>query len=156
MYRITTSLAFFLACFPGLLLASDAGVSAILSPASSCGFSPAEPIRVAITNYGPDPIASVDLVYFIDGVAGGVETFTAGLAAGATSEYTFATPADLSGGALWSISARTLLPADTNPGNDSLSVLVASAPATALPLADQFEFYAPTATVFTSGLVNLT
>lgn len=155
MFRLTTSFALFLLALPNLLWASDAGVSALLSPSGTCGFSSSEPIKVAITNFGSDPLTSVDLVYYIDGISSPIETYSGGLAVGATAEFTFSALADLSAGTTWTIAARTLLAADTDTGNDSLSVSIASVAAAALPLVDQFEFYVPTATVFTSGLVNL-
>jgi hypothetical protein len=78
---------------------------------------------VTIQNFGLVTQTSIPVYYAVDTGGAVGETFVGSLAPGATTSYTFATPANLVAGP-HTIIAYTLLPGDADPSNDGASLNV--------------------------------
>jgi len=97
----------------------DLGVISILSPISS-SLGNSESVRIQIRNYGTEAQSNFQVFYQIDNGTVITETFTGTINPGSTSDYTFATKADLSiQEAIYIIKAGTLLSGDQDVNNDS-------------------------------------
>jgi hypothetical protein len=134
---------------PSQLYATDAGVSMFLHPTGdACGFGSAELIEVEITNFSVNPIPMLGAVLEVDGVASSTESVPGTLAPGATVNYTFTTTADLSAAGPHVIRAWSVIAADTDPTNDTLSITVSNDVGVSLPVDEFFDSYPNGATTF--------
>jgi PKD repeat protein len=106
----------------------DMGISAHLSPESSCGLTDAESITVDVKNYGFLPQADVPVHYQVDGGTIVNEIVPGTIDAGETVTYTFSTTADLSTPDAYDIAVWTSLPLDTITTNDSIMWTVNNIP----------------------------
>lgn len=101
--------------------ATDAGITALLSPGNACSFSNAEEVVVEVTNFGTQSISSLDLAYSLNGQEPVVETLNLAIDSGETFEYTFNATLDLIAGGNNVLSVYTLLEGDEFEGNDGLN-----------------------------------
>jgi hypothetical protein len=97
--------------------AADASVESIVSPLKP-GNKPVV-ISAVVRNYSNAPITNFPIAYKINGGIEVVENVTATIAAAATTTFTFATKADLSLPADYTIEVYTKLLGDTDATNDS-------------------------------------
>ncbi len=137
-------------------LPSDVGVSAIVSPFSSCGDDAAAAVSVLLRNYGTLPQSSFNVSFSVEGPglsASMSENIGAlNIAAGEQLLYTFSSPIDLSADGVYTLSAWTELPTDAYSLNDSSSLIFENLP-TALGLisgdiAEDFDSYVPGSIIF--------
>lgn len=102
----------------------DLAVISIDSPITGA-LSNNEYITITIQNLGEADATGFDISYQIDNGSVISETYTGTLVSGATEQYEFTTPADLSTeGQVYSITSTSLLTGDEDPTNDSTSVEV--------------------------------
>ena len=99
----------------------DAGLTRILAPASSCGFSNEEELIVEVKNFGVQPISDFQIAYSLNGADPVVETITESIAYNDAYEYTFTSTLDLTQQDDNVISVWTMLDNDEYPANDSLA-----------------------------------
>lgn len=112
--------------------AVDLVVDKVISPVSAMGLTDKETVKVNVTNNGADASSAFMMAYSINGGAPVVEEVGSELAAGASMEYTFKTPADLSTARQkYTIKAYAIDANDINNANDTTTVTVKhKAPAT--------------------------
>ena len=102
----------------------DLAVISIDSPISGA-LTSNENIIITIQNLGEADATGFDISYQIDNGSEVTETFAGTIASGAIEQYTFATQADLSiEGQEYTITATSLLTADEDTANDSISIQV--------------------------------
>ena len=103
----------------------DAGVTALLSPGSSCAAGAAMPVKIRIQNYSGLALGNFNVAYRINkGPAVVQNVGSLSIRPGANAEFTFTATANLSAPGNYFFDVYTLLPEDTHPGNDTLSVEV--------------------------------
>ena len=103
---------------------ADLAVISIDSPISGA-LTSNENIIITIQNLGEADATGFDVSYQIDNGSEVTETFAGTIASGAIEQYTFATQADLSiEGQEYTITASSLLTADEDTANDSISIQV--------------------------------
>tara|TARA_B100000768_G_C11277327_1_gene376607 strand:+ start:194 stop:3127 length:2934 start_codon:yes stop_codon:yes gene_type:complete len=103
---------------------ADLAVISIDSPISGA-LTSNENIIITIQNLGEADATGFDVSYQIDNGSEVTETFAGTIASGAIEQYTFATQADLSiEGQEYTITATSLLTADEDTANDSISIQV--------------------------------
>lgn len=104
------------------MFAQDLAAVAVGAPATSCGLSNAEPIRVTLFNFGPNLPAgsSFNVSYTVGAGAPVVElvVLASTLLTNSTLIYTFTTTADLSAPGTYALQGAVLLAGDTNPTNN--------------------------------------
>ena len=111
----------------------DIGVSSIDSPTDGV-LTNAEDITVSIRNFGNNDIVNPMVQYSIDGVTSPAEMFVGTISAGATEPFTFAAQADLGvDGQTYTIFATTMLAGDSDPDNNSSTVMVTNAAQSCIP-----------------------
>ncbi len=98
----------------------DAGITRILSPGNSCGFSDSEEIVVEVTNFGAEDISNFDIGFELNDQNTVVETITETLGYEESIVYTFDATIDLTQGSENMISVFTMLGEDENPDNDGI------------------------------------
>lgn len=106
-------------------LEDDIGILALLSPASGCDRSSAEPVKVVIQNFGGLPQTGFDVSYSFNG--GPLVTENVGalvVEPGDTAHYTFTPTVDVSAYTAYSFSLTAQLATDLNPGNDQIQATV--------------------------------
>jgi hypothetical protein len=120
--------------------AADLSVEAVPAPLSGCDLGTAETITISIENQGTLPQSGFPVSYRVDGGAVVTETFGGTIAALSTSNYTFATPVDLSVVGVYTIEAWTSLVGDEATFNDSLTTEVTHVPeVSTFPYSEDFE-----------------
>lgn len=97
---------------------NDIGVTSIDAPVNGI-LTANEDIVITIKNFGSNDITNPEVQYTIDAGTPVVENYSGTITAGASVSFTFATQADLSVPATYTIEARTNLAGDSNPGNDT-------------------------------------
>lgn len=102
--------------------AADASVDKILSPVKP-GLKPVT-VSVDVRNYSNAAITNFPIAYRINGGTEVVETVTASIAKAATTSFSFAAKADLSTAGDYTIEVYTKLVGDTDPANDSKTVML--------------------------------
>lgn len=110
--------------FDGLAgVATDAGISALVSPATTGCYGAAENIVVTVKNYGTASISNIPVTVIVSGAATQTSNavYAGPLAAGATANFTVATLNMLTPGT-YSFNAFTSLAGDLNTPNDALPV----------------------------------
>ncbi|SFD03095.1 CARDB protein, partial [Flexibacter flexilis DSM 6793] len=106
------------------LAPNNTGITQIVSPNGSCGLSASTPVTVKIRNFGTTAQTNIPVQYTVNGGTAVTATYTGSLAAGATTEFTFPTTANLSTVGSYTIAAKTLLAGDVDPSNDGSSSTV--------------------------------
>ncbi len=103
---------------------NDVGVTTITAPTSSTTLGANETVTVTLENFGVASQSNIPLHYQIDN--GGVvnEVYNGTLTPGATTTYSFSTPADFSALGSYSLVAYTSLSGDTDLLNDTVSRVV--------------------------------
>ncbi len=96
----------------------DAGVTALITPASSCSLSKTQQITVSIKNYGIRDIKPADPLItkvVINGTKTLIDTFhtTSTIATGGTENFTFSSTADMFNKKWYHLVANTIVPGDT-------------------------------------------
>ncbi len=102
---------------------NDLGVSAITAPVSGTDLTGAENITVTVNNFGGEPKSNFDVSYDLDGTVV-TEVIVGPLAGNSSTSYTFAQTGDFSALGSYNLSAYTSLPGDSDPSNDSTSVVI--------------------------------
>lgn len=118
------------------LAPNNTGVTQIVSPTGNCGLSAASPITVKIRNFGTSTQTSIPVQYTVNGGTPVTATYTGSLAAGATTNFTFPTTANLATPGNYTIEAKTNLVGDANTTNDGVSITVTKIGAQPLPSVD--------------------
>lgn len=103
---------------------NDVGPQALAQPQSSGYLTDAEPIRVAVRNYGYAPQAGIGVSYSLNGGAPVNEVITDTIPADSVYFHTFATTEDLSAIGPYDFVVYTTLPSDTAFFNDTLRTRV--------------------------------
>jgi hypothetical protein len=123
----------------GVALADDAGLNSISAPSPMCGLTAAEDVTVEIENYGTaDITGDLDIGYTINGGSEMIATYTGGLTAGATADFTFTV--DMSANQAYEIVAYTKLSGDGLASNDTVNTITMNvAPITTYPYETTFD-----------------
>lgn len=100
----------------------DGGVASIASPLISCGLTETVQVKVNVKNFGAQPISNFPIYYKINQLNPVNETFSQTLAPGASAEYTFAEPANLSLSQPYTLIAGTNVANDNNTINNIASI----------------------------------
>jgi hypothetical protein len=131
---------------PGLIncaLAMDVGVDSIISPVLPIQFPcialNAVPVTVHIQNGGINTLTNFDVSYSFNGGPAVVETFNGSLVQAADTNYTFATPIDLSAVSNYTLLAEVTLAGDMNGNNDALLANGSVAASAMAPLVEDFQ-----------------
>jgi hypothetical protein len=131
---------------PGLIncsLAMDVGVDSIVSPILPVQFPciplTAIPVTVHIVNGGISALTNFDISYSLNGGPAVTETFSGSLAQAADTNYTFATPVDLSSLTNYTLLIEVVLSGDMNIYNDTLLGSGTVAVAAIAPLLETFQ-----------------
>ncbi|MBW6478369.1 MAG: choice-of-anchor J domain-containing protein [Bacteroidales bacterium] len=98
----------------------DAGVTRILSPGASCGFSDEEELIVEVKNFGFQTISDFQIAYSLNGADPVVETISQSLDYNDVISYTFTSTLDLTQQDDNVLSVWTMLENDEYAGNDGL------------------------------------
>ncbi len=104
----------------------DVRASAILAPNDGCGLSATETVTVVIESLSSSPVSNIPVYYQINGGTPVMETFTGTINPGLTTNFAFATGADLSMAGQYQIEAWTSLGTDGDITNDTTSRVVTS------------------------------
>ena len=96
----------------------DVGILNIVDPGSGCDLGTSEEVSVEVTNYGNTTESFFPVAYTFEGTEF-QEIFNDDLEPGEIKVHNFTTPVDLSTQGEYTIEAYTLLPGDSNSGNDS-------------------------------------
>lgn len=103
----------------------DVGALQLLNPVSSANLSAAEPVQIAIRNFGLTEQSNLEVAYRLDGGPWNTEILAGPLPAGATATHTFSTTEDLSTlGEDYLFELRATTPGDEAPGNDTVMAVV--------------------------------
>lgn len=107
---------------------NDVGVTAILSPNTSCGLSDIETVSIEVTNFGAQDQTNVAVNYSVDGGTSwlAADQVIPNVAAGAIEYFMFTITADLSTTGEYEIIAKTNHSGDEDNTNDDFSKLVLS------------------------------
>lgn len=120
--------------------AKDAGVAAILAPASGCNLTGQDAVTVTVKNFGSTAITNFPVTYKINNGLPVTETFSGTILPNASSDFTFATKANLGATGTYTFESRTLLLNDTITQNDAKTKVVTALPAISnLPYTESFE-----------------
>jgi hypothetical protein len=120
----------------------DAGVMAVVAPASGPKLTNAEPISITIRNFGSNPVENLPVGYKVNGQPDVTETVTGVIAALKDTTYTFSQRADLSQAQTYNIITYTSLNNDERVENDSKDLQVTNYGAckiTTFPYTEGFE-----------------
>jgi hypothetical protein len=116
----------------------DAGITAIISPVSGFNLSGSEAVSVQVHNFGNQAISNFPVYYKINNNNPVSQNYTASLASGQTTVFTFSTTANLSAYGNYIVKTWTGLLYDVNHSNDTLvSTVNCSEPAIS-----SFPYYA--------------
>ncbi|MDD3685830.1 MAG: PKD domain-containing protein [Bacteroidales bacterium] len=107
---------------------NDVGVTAILTPNTSCGLSDIETVSIEVTNFGAQDQTNVAVNYSVDGGSTwlAADQTIASIVAGATVQFMFTLTADLSAAGEYEIIAKTNHTGDEDNSNDEFYKLVLS------------------------------
>ncbi len=123
---------FMLGAVVGQLSTYDIGVVDLQIPgqALSCSLGTSESIVITIENFGTSPVSNFFVGYMINGVNPVAQLFLGSIAPGATSNFTFTTPANLATEGHYLIQASTALITDEDNSNDIFETMVVSGSST--------------------------
>lgn len=100
---------------------NDVGVNNIIEPSNGI-LSATESVQISVRNFGTDTQSNIPVELLLDGVVVANEVFTGTLNTNESDTYTFTQTVDLSvPGQTYSIEARTTLPGDEFPANNSFT-----------------------------------
>jgi hypothetical protein len=118
----------------------DAGVSAVLRPATGCGLGNADSVEVQVTNFGTTTITNVPVAYSLNGATAVTDTLRDSIPAGLTETHVFPTTVNLSTAGSYNLVAYTSLVGDALALNDTTNATIESIPVvTGLPYSESFE-----------------
>lgn len=103
-------------------LTQDVGVVAIVSPESGADLGQSD-VTVLVMNYGEAPVGNIPMQYQI-GSMPQLDTLTEVIAPGETVSFTFGTKYEFTAHKSYKMTARTLLPDDHDPANDSCETVI--------------------------------
>lgn len=119
--------------------ASDAGVSAIVQPATGNAAAGSQmPVEIVINNYGTATMTSCQVGYKIGNQSPVFETWTGSLAPNSSTQYTFTSQATALSG-VFTIKAFTNLTGDLYQSNDTSSIIFLGIPLFSIPYSDDME-----------------
>lgn len=99
----------------------DVGAYQLLTPVSSPNLTAAEPVKIAVRNFGLQAKNGIQVAYRLNGGAWHGETLPGILVAGAIKEFQFATTENLSQqGGQYDFELRATVAGDEDTGNDTL------------------------------------
>jgi hypothetical protein len=103
-------------------IAIDAGVSALVSPASAGCYGSSENVAVTITNYGINSLTNIPVTVTVSGAVSQTltGTYTGTITAGATANFTVGV-LNMSTAGTYSFDANTSMPGDGFSGNDAMA-----------------------------------
>jgi len=130
----------------------DIGVSSFVSPVSGTNLG-MEDVTVKINNYGGETQSNFDVSYTFDGNTI-TETVPGPLTGNSNMNYTFTQQVDLSAFGIYTISATTSLPGDSDTSNDETEITVTNAncqPNSDCSFGDGFQLFAVTTINNASG-----
>ncbi len=104
--------------------ANDLGITEILYPGSGCGLTNNEYMQVTIENFGTAVQSNFNIGFSINGVNATPETVSTAINPGASLQYTFITPANLSAVQQYSIKCFTSQVADADLTNDTTTITI--------------------------------
>ncbi|MCB0593504.1 MAG: hypothetical protein H6557_05070 [Lewinellaceae bacterium] len=107
---------------------TDAGPIALLRPQSSAFLTDAEPVEVAVRNYGLKAVSGVSVSYSVDGGPLATEVIGANLAPGEAYRHAFSPTANLQGLGAHDFLIYTTLEGDSARFNDTLRATVFQLP----------------------------
>lgn len=102
------------------LYALDAGITRVLAPGNSCGFTSNEELVVEIENFGTQTLSGFQVAFSLNGADPVVETVSQSVAYGQKLVYTFDATLDLTQQEENILSVWTLVSGDENPANDGI------------------------------------
>ncbi|MBI5217972.1 MAG: choice-of-anchor J domain-containing protein [Bacteroidia bacterium] len=123
------------------VFSNDAGVIGFFAPVnqSSCSYTNAEQIGVAIRNFGGTTLTNFPVKYSINGGAPVTENVAGPLASNDTLFYTFTTTADFSVDGTYNITSYTQVAGDGNLNNDTSYYSIYNVAPSNVPYAMGFE-----------------
>ncbi len=104
------------------LLATDVGITSLVSPESGGGISTSTLITVRIFNFGGSPVSDIPIFYTIDGGAPINEVYAGEIASQESIDYTFETVASVPEFTSYEFQLGTALTSDQDTTNDTLTV----------------------------------
>jgi len=106
------------------LLASDVGVSTIVSPQTGFNLSN-EPVKIRVKCYGTSAQSNIPVAYSLDGATPILDTITATINPGDSLDFTFSTLVNLSiVGINYELVSYTTLVSDSNKNNDTINSII--------------------------------
>ena len=127
-------------CTP-IRYAVDVGPSLLLAPLSSPSLTAAEPVRIAVRNFGLQATNGIQVAYRLNGGLWQSETLPGLLVPGATGQFQFGTTENLSQpGGQFDFELRASVTGDEDQGNDTLQRRVLNRPANDLALESLHTF----------------
>lgn len=145
-----------------IIYPTDVAITNLIAPSqngrvlTAKSLSATQDITVRVTNSGGTTLTSIPVFYTINGVSSPQENVPGPLAPGASTNFTFATKANLAAIGTYNISVFANVAADADRSNDTLATVqirqLANAPVT-FPIAESFEA-TPSLTLF-SNFVGL-
>lgn len=126
----------------GNFVATDVGISQLITPHNTCNLTNQEVVSVVVTNYGASPTpAVVPLAYSINnGLSWQRDTLRVSIPVGESRNFTFGPRANFSAPGLYgAVLIRTELPDDQDASNDLLRTSVFSVPVVNVPYAENFQ-----------------
>ena len=118
--------------------AIDAGVSSIVLPGNSAGAGTSGTVKVALTNFGSQPVSGFNVYYSINGGTPVAQAYTGTLTPALNDTLTFTTPFTVPIGS-YRICAYTVVAGDTVPSNDTICKNTQGVPLYGLPYANNFD-----------------
>lgn len=120
--------------------ADNLEMTSIVRPTGGCGSSASDSVEVVITNVGAAAQSNFPVAYVINGGTPVTGTFTGTIAPGASSNFVFATTANLSAVGVYNITAYTQLTGDVDNLNDTARTSVTSiGNSSTMPYSESFE-----------------
>ena len=107
-------------------LGNDVGIASVVSPLSGCGYNEPLNVTVAVRNFGSMPQAGFEVAYRVNNGEWEKDTVKVSIGPGASRNFTFSKPVDLSVNGEYRVEVISNLEADQNNANDTLSVIVRS------------------------------
>ncbi|MFV8225535.1 GEVED domain-containing protein [Christiangramia aquimixticola] len=104
----------------------DVGVTSIAAPKTQENLSTSEAVSIVIENFGGEEQTNIPVSYQIGNNPRVEEMFRGVLEVGGVETYTFSKTANFSASGRYTVKARTLLPGDFDPSNDSETTSIAN------------------------------
>jgi len=136
------------------IFSNDIGVTQITSPQSGEGLGN-EDVTITIENFGTASASNFNASYSVDGGTPVVENVAGPVSAGATTNYTFTTTANISDPGTYEFSASTLLAGDSDTSNDTATKTVVNLSCESETVSPNLPI-GPGAGVVTTSIINFT